>query len=109
MTRELVFLGVLFALAVTAIVWRYRHPQLYAANVVAPGNRLNRLQHMGLIYAILGVIITAGIQIINRFHPVEPNYRAGLLGGSEGYVLVGAATFLIGWIRRRKLDSSSCE
>ena len=107
--RILLRLGVPFVLVVIASIWRYRHPQLYAANVVAPGNRFNRSQHVGLTFAALGIVLTAGIQIINSFHPMDPNYRAGMLGGSEGYILVGVVVFLIGWTRRRKPDDSSQE
>jgi hypothetical protein len=106
-TKMLLFLGVAFLLVVIASIWRYRHPPLYAANVVAPGNRFNRIQRTGLIYATLGIVLTAGIQIINSFHPMDPNFRAGELGGSEGFILIGVVFFLIGWNRRRKPDGSS--
>ena len=53
-------------------------------------------------YLVLGVVITVGILILNTFHPFDPNRRAGLLGGSEGFILVGAALFLVGWDLRRK-------
>jgi len=104
--RELVFLGVLFALAATAIIWRYRHPQLYAANVVAPGNRFNRIQHTGLSFISVGVVAAVGIPILLHFHPIDPSYHIGSLSESKTFILVGAVTFLIGWIRRRKPDSS---
>ena len=57
----------------------------------------------------MGVIFTAGIQIINSFHPMDPNFRAGELGMSDGFILIGIAFFLFGWRRRRKPDSSPPE
>ena len=66
------------------------------------GKQGKRLQLMGMSYMVLGVVITVGILILNTFHPFDPNRRAGLLGGSEGFILVGAALFLVGWDLRRK-------
>ncbi len=66
-----------------------------------------RLQAMGASFIVLGVVITVGIFVLNGFHPMDPTRRAGLLGGSEGFVIVGIAAFLIGWNRRRKTDGAS--
>jgi hypothetical protein len=107
LTRELTVLGVLFALTLASIFWRYRHPQLYAANVVAPGNRFNRIQHMALIYMAIGVATTVAIPILNSFHLIDWHYRTSSLSESKMFVLVGAVTFLIGWNRRHKPDSPS--
>lgn len=49
---------------------------------------------------MLGAVITAGIYTVNSFHSLDSSYRAGLLGASEGFILVGAVMFLIGWFRR---------
>jgi len=103
-TRELVIFGVPLALVVAAIYWRYRHPQLYAANVVAPGNRFNRIQHTGLSFMLVGVVSAVGISILLHFHPLDPSYHVGSLSESKTFILVGAVTFLIGWNRRRKVD-----
>lgn len=106
---ELLFFGVTLALALASLLWRYRHPQLYAANVVAPGSRFNRIQYIGLTFMAIGVATFVGIPILLHFHPTNPNYRAGSLGESKTFLLVGAVTFLIGWNRRRKPDSSPPE
>lgn len=74
-----------------------------------PWHDFNRLQQRGLSFILLGVVITAGILILNNYGPMAPNRRAGLLGGSEGFILVGVVVFLIGLNRRRKPDDSSHE
>ena len=59
---------------------------------------------------VVGVATAVGILILNSFHPIDSNRRAGLFDESEMFVLVGAVAFLIGWIRsRRKSDDSSPE
>lgn len=60
-----------------------------------------------MAYVILGVVITVGILVVNIYRPMTPNIRAGLLGGSEGFVLVGVALLVIGWNDRRRTDRSS--
>jgi uncharacterized membrane protein YhaH (DUF805 family) len=62
------------------------------------------LREMGLTYIALGVVITAGIYIESSFYSMDPNHRSGLLGYSEGLILIGAVTFLIGWKRLGKED-----
>ena len=86
-------------LAVALWFWRIdRHLKV----VEEPGSKARRLQVVGVSYFVVGVVITVGIEILNSFHPLNPNRRAGLLGGSEGFILVGAALFLVGWNLRRK-------
>jgi hypothetical protein len=109
LTLELTVLGVLFALTLASIFWRYRHPPLYAMNVVPPGKRCNRIQHMGLIYMSIGVATTVAIPILNSFHRIDWHYRTSALSESKTFVLVGAVTFLIGWNRRRKPESPSLD
>ena len=86
-------------LAVGRWLWRMDR---YLKPVEEPGSKAGHLQVVGVWYLVLGVVITAGIEILNTFHRLEPNRRAELLGGSEGFVLVGAALFLVGWNLRRK-------
>jgi hypothetical protein len=104
-----VVIDLLLFVGAIVLITKHKKPNRGALLVVLPGRKFNRLQRLGLTFAAMGVVLTAGIQIINSFHPMEPNYRAGLLGGSEGYVLVGAVMYLIGWIRRRKPESSSLD
>lgn len=82
-------------------LWLWRRDRMLKV-VEEPGSKARRLQVMGVSYMVLGVVITVGIEILNSFDPMDPNRRAGLLGGSEGFVLVGAVVFLIGWNLRRK-------
>ena len=96
---------ILFVIAIVLIA-KYKKPNPGVLLVVLPGHKLNRLQFTGLIYAIMGVIFIVGIQITNSFYPMNPNFRAGELGMSEGFILVGIAFFLFGLKRRRKPDSS---
>jgi hypothetical protein len=63
-----------------------------------------QLQKIGLFYLALGAVITAGIYIL---HPVDSAYRSGLLGGSEGFILIGIVMFGVGWKGPNNPDSSS--
>jgi len=74
-----------------------------------PWHNFNRLQQRGLSFIILGGVITAGILILNSGHTMDPSRRAGLLGGSEGFILVGLVMFMIGLNRRRKSGDASRE
>lgn len=75
-----------------------------------PQGRLNRFQANGVAFMLVGVAFTVGIMILTSFHPIDPNRRSGMLGGSEGFIVAGAVMFLIGWNRRRrKSDGSSRE
>lgn len=84
---------------------KHKKPNPEGLLVVLPGRKFNRLQQMGLIYLTLGVVFTVGIQIICSFHPLDPNFRAGELGMSEGYILIGVASFVVGWRYRRKPEN----
>lgn len=55
---------------------------------------------------VFGVVVTAAIYIVDSFHPIGSTHRAGLLGGAEGFILIGIVMFLIGWKRRDKPDNS---
>ena len=62
-----------------------------------PGREWGRLQRNGLAFLVLGVILTVAVLLLVH----DPGRRPGLLGASEGFVVVGALMFLIGWNRRR--------
>ena len=62
-----------------------------------PSREWGRLQRSGLAFLMLGVLLTAAVLLLVH----DPARRSGLLGASEGFVLVGALMFLIGWNRRR--------
>lgn len=75
-----------------------------------PRHKFNRIQTTGVAFIVVGVATAVGILILNSFHPIDSNRRAGFLNESEMFVLAGAVAFLIGWIRRRrKTDDSSRE
>jgi hypothetical protein len=107
--REFGALGVPTALALAVIIWKYRNPQLYASNIVAPGDRFNRIQHVGLSYVGLGVAVIVVTPIFLHFHPLDPGYYAGSLVEAVVLIGVGAMAFLVGWNRRRQPDSSPPE
>ncbi len=62
-----------------------------------PGREWGRVQRSGLAFLVLGVILTVPVLVLVH----DPARRPGLLGASEGFVVVGALMFLIGWNRRR--------
>ena len=67
-----------------------------------PWRELNNLQQKALASIALGIVITVEIMILTRFHPIDPNRRAGLLGGSGGFIVVGVVLFFIGKNRRER-------
>ncbi len=62
---------------------------------------------LGVAYMVLGGAITAGIYVVNGFHPLDSSYRAGLLGASEGFILIGALTLVGGWFRPRNEEKKT--
>lgn len=62
-----------------------------------PSRAWDRLQRSGLAFLVLGVILTVAVLVLVH----DPARRPGMLGASEGFVLVGALMLLIGWNRRR--------
>jgi hypothetical protein len=55
-----------------------------------------------LAFVVLGVVITGAVLGVDRVHRVSADYRAGLLGGATGLVLVGVAMVALGQHRRRR-------
>lgn len=76
----------------------------YEDQIVAnrPWQKLNRFQANGVAFMVVGVAFTVGTMILTSFHPLDPNRRAGLLGGSEGFIVVGVVLFFIGKKRRER-------
>lgn len=95
---------ILFAVIIVLIAKR-KIPSRRVLLVVLPGRRFNRLQQTGLSYSAIGIIMTVAILIINRFHPMTSHFRGGELGLSEGFFLIGAVSFLLGWKYRRKPEN----
>ncbi|HEY5186410.1 MAG TPA: hypothetical protein VIM19_16265 [Actinomycetes bacterium] len=62
-----------------------------------PSRERGRFQRSGLAFMVLGVLLTTPVLFLVH----DPARRPGLLGASEGLILVGALMFLIGWNRRR--------
>lgn len=63
---------------------------------------LTHWQRSGLTFAVMGVVLTFGYLILDATSVINPSSttRSGMLGMSEGMVIVGIVMFLIG--RRRK-------
>lgn len=96
---------ILFVVAIV-LIKKYKKPNPGALLMVQPGRKFNRLQQAGLNYAAIGVITAVGIELVNRFHPMNIHLRAGELGLSEGFILIGVVSFLFGRKYRRSPDIS---